>query len=1014
MAGGVAALAGVSAFGFGGTNAHAVLEAAPEEEAREMVPPYLLPLSAHLSAALAERARSLLGVLDENVPDLAFTAARRSHHRHRLAVVAHDSGELRAGLEAFLRGEPHPNLVAGEEKDARGPVFVLAGQGPQRPGMGLDLAAQEPVFRAALEECDRLVASLAGWSILAELEAPEERSRLLETEVAQPVMLALQVALAALWRHWGVEPGAVVGHSAGEVAAAHLAGVLTLEEAARLAVERGRLLQRATAGGRMAQVELSPAEAREELASLEGRLAVAAVNAPSSVVVSGDPAALEEMLARLLERQIFGRLLAPPYAFHSPRIEPFLDGFEAALGGLAPRTAAIPLVSTLTGAVARGEEWDAAYWRRQARQPVLFANAVAALIGQGHRRFLEIGPHPVLSAALRAAGGTAFPSLRRGEPGRDTLLRSLAALWVQGQPVDWRRFHERGGRPVALPAYPWQRERCWLDTKREPRAAAGGHPLLGPPLSLAHPRRQWVWERDLGARDLPFLEDHRIEGAMVVPATAYLEMAVAASAQASGELPAGLADVRFLSPMVVPETGARRVQVVLAREEDGEAGFQIFSRTDGPWTLHADGRVLPANGNRLPEAVDLAAVRSRCPDLVPGADLYPRFSARGLQYGPAFQGIERLWRGKDEALGEVSAPAGLDLAAYHVHPAVLDACGQAMAAAGEGSGPFVPAGLDELRLHGRPGARLWSHASQRANGSGTLVGDGRLLDEEGRIVVEARGMRLRALDGNGLRSEPTPADWLYELRWEPVSLPDQSAAAPSGGWLIFADNQGVGEELAARLSNCAVVLPGASWEELPEGRFRIRPGEVEDVRRLLDRLVSGGWPPLRGAVHLWSLDAAGDVTVAALEEAERQGCGAALPLVQELLLRAGATPPRLWLVTRGAQPVGPPVGDTAVAVAQSPLWGFGRSLAQEHPALWGGLIDLDPEEAPAECAGRLVCQLAQAPRRRWLGGTVSLMARGWRAAATCCRMGRLRSGGSTARISSPVASAGWAWKQPAG
>ena len=973
-------LAGVSAFGFGGTNAHAVLAAAPEEVVQEPAsPPYLLPLSAHLPAALAARARSLRdpsppwppspiahppdrergepetregggaplpgegsamgeGTGVRGLADLAFTTARRSHHRHRMAIVARDADELRAGLEAFLRGEPHPDLFTGQEEDSSGPVFVLAGQGPQRPGMGLDLAAREPVFRGVLEECDRLVSGLAGWSLLAELNASAEQSRLLETEVAQPALLALQVGLAALWRHWGVEPGAVVGHSAGEVAAAHLAGVLSLEEAVRLAVERGRMLQRAAAGGRMAQVELSLAEAREELAGLGERLVVAAVNAPGSVVVSGDPAAVEELLARLLERQIFGRVLAPPYAFHSPRIEPFLDGFEAALAGLAPRGAAVPLVSTLTGAATRGEEWGAAYWRKQARQPVLFADAVVALIGQGHRRFLEIGPHPVLSAAISGAGGTVLASLRRDEPGPDTLLRSLAALYVHGQPVDWRRFHGRGGRPVPLPAYPWQRERCWLDSRREPRAAAGGHPLLGPPLPLAHPRRQWVWERDLEARDLPYLEDHRVEGAMVVPATAWLEMAVAASAQASGELPAALADVRFLSPMVVPETGARRVQVVLAGGEDGEAGFQVFSRTDGAWTLHADGRVLQKDGDGHPDAVDLDAIRSRCPDVVPGADLYPRLSARGLHYGPAFQGIGRLWRGKDEALGEVSAPAGLlpDLAAYHIHPAVLDACGQAMAAAGTGGmgdSPLVPVSLDELRLHGRPGARLWSHAWQRTNGSGTLVGDGRLLDEDGRVVVEARGMHLRALDAESLRSELTPADWLYELQWEPVTLPDPPAAPP-GNWLILADAQGVGEELAARLSSqgarCAVVLPGSSWEEH------------------LDRLG-----PLRGVVHLWSLDAVGEISVAALEEAERCGCGAALSLVQELLRRGGANPPRLWLVTRGAQPV----RETPVAVAQSPLWGFGRSLAQEHPALWGGLIDLDPAEAPAGSAGRLALQL---------------------------------------------------------
>lgn len=955
------ALAGVSAFGFGGTNAHAVLAAAPEQPALDpLPPPHLLPLSAHLPAALTERARSLLALADASVADLAFTTARRSHHRHRLAVVAHDGEDLRAALEAFVRGDDSPNGFAGQDEDARGPVFVMTGQGPQCARMGLGLAAREPVFRAVLHECDRLVSDFAGWSLLAELEAPAEHSRLTRTEFAQPALFAVQTALAALWRHWGVQPSAVVGHSAGEVAAAHVAGVLTLEEAVRLAVERGRTLERAAAGGRMAQVELPESEARKELAGLEDRVVIAAINAPASTVISGEPSAVEELLARLHDRGIAGRILTPgAYAFHSPRIEPFLDEFASALDGLAPRAASVPLYSTVTGAAADGREWNAGYWRRQARQPVRFADAVNALIAQGHRRFLELGPHPVLSPSISAAGGIAFASLRRGQPEIDTLLHSLAALYVQGQPVDWRRFHARGGSAVALPAYPWQRERCWADgsASRPARLAAGAHPLLGSALELASPRHRWVWERDLGGRDLPFLEDHRVEGAMVVPATAYLEMAVAASARASGELPAALADVRFVSPMVIPDNGSRRVQVVLNREEDGNAGFQIFSRIAGSeWSLHASGRIHQNNGDGPPEVVDIDGLRRRCPDVIDGTDLYPRLFARGLQYGPAFQGIGRLWRGSDESLGEVKVPAQLlpDLASYHLHPAVLDACGQAVAAAGAGDRAMVPVALDELRLHGRPGERLWSHTWQSETGPGTVVGNGRLLDEDGRVVAEARGMRLRALDGG---RESSPADWMYELQWERILLPEMAATAAPGGWLIFADDGGVGDELAARLSGrgerCAVVFAGSSWQQLPDGRYRVLPGEAEHMRRLLDDLIAAGWPPLRGVIHLWSLDAPADTTIATLEEAERRGCGAALPLAQELLLHGGPTPPRIWLVTRGAQAA----GEHRIAAAQAPLWGFGRSLAQEHPALWGGLVDLDPEEAPDASGGRLAHQV---------------------------------------------------------
>lgn len=993
-------IAGVSSFGFGGTNAHVVLEAAPAAaEPAELPPaPHLLPLSAHTREALAARAQSWLDFLDPGgagqdtgLADLAYTAAvRRSHHDFRLALVVRDREELREGIDAFLRGEKRPGLAVGSGPGERlGTVFVLCGQGPQWPGMGCKLARQEPVFHAVLDECDRRLVGLAGWSLWEELAAPQLRSRLAETEIAQPTLFALQVALAALWRYWGVGPAAVVGHSAGEVAAAHVAGVLSLEEGLRLAVERGRFLQRAAGGGQMAQIEISPEEAELHLARFVGRLTITAINAPRSVVVSGDLEAVEALLEELRARGVSCRALPWSYAFHGPRLDPFLDGFEAALAGLAPQPAAVSLVSTLTGKPAGGKDWDAGYWRRQARQPVNFAAAIGALLEGGHRTFLEIGPHPVLSPALaeclchRGLEGHTLSSLRRREPERAVLLRSLAALYARGQAIDWSRFHKRGGRSIPLPSYPWQRERCWLEERSTVTVPApvwreygpgDGHPLLGHPLPLAHQRRHWLWESELKVQHLRLLEDHRIDGVVVVPSTAYVEMAMAAAAEVWGQLPGALVDVCFRSPLVVPEGGSRRVQVVLAAEGDGEASFRIFSRLDGGggdggdgWTLHASGRVRSSADDREPrEAEELAAIRKRCTEDLAGADYYPLFLARGLQYGPRFQGIERLWRGRGEALGKVSAPPGVipELDAYHIHPAILDACGQVVAATDGGNGhgvarSFLPVGIEELRVYGRPGRRLWSHARCRAEegspvGREALVGDARLLDEEGRVLVEARGLRLQYLSRAKLHpARPAPADWFYELRWEPVPAPAPSEkGASSGLWLIFADGQGTGEVLAGHLAKgedcCWRVYPGPAFGRWDD-RFQIRPGEAEDVRCLLDALGGEGDPPLRGVVHLWSLDVPPSVetTVASLESAELHGCGSLLPLVQELARRGWSALPRLWLVTRGAQPV---AGAGKVAVAQAPLWGFGRSLAQEHPELMGGLIDLEPVADPATSA----------------------------------------------------------------
>jgi len=1031
------ALAGVSSFGFGGTNAHVVLAAPPRTEGSEEAasppppPPYLVPLSARDRGALAARARSLLELVDAggggHLADLAYTTgARRAHLDHRLALVVRDAQELRDGLAGFLRGEEHPGLAVGQAAgERRGPVFVLCGQGPQSWGMGRELAMAEPVFRAMLEACDRSLAGFAGWSLLAELTAPEARSRLAETAVAQPALVALQIALAALWRHWGVEPGALLGHSAGELAAAHLAGVLGRDEVLRLAVERGSFLERAAGGGRMAQVDLAPEEAEREIAGCSDLLSLAAVNAPRSVVLSGNAAALAALLDRLRRRQVFCRELPMAYGFHSSMLEPWLDRFEAVAASVAPRPSAavLPLMSTLTGRPAAGGDWDAAYWRRQARAPVRFGAAAGALIDGGHRRFLELGPHPVLSAALRdglrqsGGAGLVLPSLRRGEPEREVMLRSLAALHVSGQSVEWRALHPRGGRCVALPAYPWQREPCWLAEPHDRRApgtaaGAGGHPLLGRPLQLAHPRRHWLWEGLLDASRQRFLEDHRVEGAIVVPATAFLEMAVAAAAEIGGGAAAALRDVRFHSPLVLPGAGARRVQLLVAPAGERQASFRISSRPggeSGAWALHATGTLLhaerPGGGGEAAQIpVEIGAIRARCAETVSGADYYPRLHARGLQYGPLFQGIETLWQGRGEALGQVTVPPALvpELSAYHLHPAVLDACGQVIAATEERNGhgghggtdrPFLPVGVDELRIHGRPSTRLWSHARRRTDPSADahqgLVGDALLLDEEGRLLVEARGLRLRYLDGEArspVRSTP-PADLLYELRWEVMEPPAPRPARTEAGWLIFADRSGVADALASRLGAagqcCVLAFAGGAEESLGGDRYGVRPGDAEDLRWLLDLFLADGRPACRGVVHLWSLDAAlpGETDVAALEAAELHGCATVLALVQELARRAASAPPRLWLITRGAQ--APEPQPAALAVAQAPLWGFGRTLAQEHPGLWGGLIDLDPQDDPVNAAAALDDQLRTPP-----GGETQLAWR--RGTLYAARLGRRR------------------------
>lgn len=524
------ALAGVSSFGFGGTNAHVVLEEAPRSNAerhdaecamesreiRQTQSTYLLPLSAHSSEALQSLARAyrdFLAIPESTVSlhDLCYTASvRRSHHDYRLAVTGNSPAQLAEGLEAFLRGEVRPGLSAGRKVSSRPRklVFVFPGQGSQWLGMGRTLLEQDAVFREVVERCDRAMRPYGDWSLRAELAGTDaDQSRLNEIDIIQPALFAMQVALVALWRSWGIEPQAVVGHSMGEVAAAHVAGTLSLEDAVRVICHRSRLIKPTIRQGAMAAVELSMEEARRVLVGYEDRVSIAVSNSPTSTVLSGDPATLDAILDKLHRQDIFCRTVKVDFASHSPQMDPLRADLLLALEGLEPRSASVPIYSSVTGMVSNGLDFEAPYWGRNLREPVLFSTAVQRLLKDGHDIFLEISPHPILLSAIQQGihhfgqEGAVLPSVRREEDDHTVMLGSLGALYTLGYPVDWSRTYPTGGRCVRLPSYPWQPERCWLATAAEDsdaRREISGLPLesLGDDLPRAVEENldDWLYE----------------------------------------------------------------------------------------------------------------------------------------------------------------------------------------------------------------------------------------------------------------------------------------------------------------------------------------------------------------------------------------------------------------------------------------------------------------------------------------------------------------------------------------
>lgn len=995
------ALAGVSSFGISGTNAHIVLEEAPrgasavDETAPSALTPHLVPLSAHTPEALRAMAHAYQAFMsvEQDAPalqDLCYTASvRRSHHDHRLAVVAHSREELTDHLEAFLQEELRPGMSSGRRipDRRRKLVFVFPGQGSQWIGMARDLFEQEPVFRRALERCDAAMRAHTDWSLLKELAADESDSRFDELDIIQPALFAIQVGLSMLWRSWGVEPDAVLGHSMGEVAAAHVAGILELDDAVRIICRRSQVVRRRASGkGGMAVVELPAEEVKDLLAGWGGRVEIAACNGPTTTVVSGDRAALQELRASIEAQGTFFQMVKVDYASHSKQMEPLRAELLEALGGVRPRMASVPMISTVTASPLDGSTCETSYWVRNLRETVLFSQAVHHLVRDGHAIFLEISPHPVLTGAISqclARGGyegSVLPSLRRKEEGRAVMLGSLGELYTLGYPVDWGRLYPSEGRIVRLPSYPWQRERFWLgdhevsdggtSARSHGRRAGMRRRLLGPHLRSAADSGTHFWEMDVSIRSFPYLGDHRVQGLVVLPAAAYVEMALAAAAEVFGAGAHVLEGFTFTKALFLPEEGSRTVQLVLSQPMIGAARFQFFSRESiaGPeqasWVLHASGSVrldqadLVAPAHESPETIE-----ARCPVGAPGADAYQVMRERGLQYGPSFQGIEHVWRRDGEALGRLRLPdmAQSEAGAYQVHPALLDAGFQVLGAAlarqdaqGVDGSLFLPVGLDRLRVYSRPGTRLWSHGVLRSDAGAdadTLEGDVFLLNENGQVVLEALGFRLRRLerDARGATTQDLH-DWLYEIQWRPRARPpgdqglDTAPPHQPGKWLIFADGRGVAdalrEFLAARGDSCVIVSPGDAYAIRAPEHYQLDPRRPEEFRRLVGEVVRPEGLPCRGVIHLWTLEttAPEDTTLASLESDQQRGSFSVLHLVQGLAGLSLASPPQLWLVTAGSQAVGDGIG--SVSIGQSPVWGLGKVISIEHPELRCARVDL--------------------------------------------------------------------------
>ncbi|MEU7634231.1 acyltransferase domain-containing protein [Nocardia sp. NPDC049220] len=881
----------------------------------------LLVLSARSHDSLLASATAMAGELssvdDSAVRDLCYTAAvRRDHYEHRLAVTGTSAKELADSLRATGEGMMPANTWVGSAAHGERPgvVFVCSGQGSQWAGMGRNLLRAEPVFRAAVAEVEKWLRPLTQWSLTAELTAPAEHSRLDETAVAQPALFAIQVGIARLWESWGLTPDALIGHSVGEVTSAYLAGSLSMAESVELVYQRGRLMQAASAAGEggMASVE-SPAEhVRAMLGGFQGELSIAAINDPDSTVVSGDAAALTDLLGRLRRDGTACRELRVDYAFHSARMDPAEHALSQALGNLAPKRGRLPIYSTVSGKLVDDQRLDADYWVRNVRETVRFADAMNAAISDGYQIFLEIGPHPVLleniqrCLSARKIDGRAIGSLRRGEDERAALRRATGALYAGGCLPDFDQLLDPG-RVVSLPAYPWQRKRYWLVADRHAVSAGnvGGHPLLGMGLISAVEHGTRYWQRTLDQARLPYLADLMVRGNTVLSAATFAEMALASGAEAYGTRDIAVTDLTFERMLEMTEASAPAIQAVISTRDEF---FQVFSQHGSDWVRHALATVGPDSGT--PDMHEQPAqIQRRCTTHQDRIDHYQALAGAGLDVGEHLRGVSEMWLGQDEALAFLMPqPAHRGATQYRIHPAMLDAGLQALIALCNGSsGSYVVTAIGRLRVHRTPEGPVWAHA--RLAGTG---GDLYLIDNDGRMLVEAEDIRLRSLPPR----DPDPVtDCLYTVEWR-ARVQQGQLRRRAQSWVVFAGEDRLGaevvDELRARDIQCALVT--AQTADLTA---------AESLRAALTG------PAPTGVVHIGSL-----------------GSASARALATVLAGMGWRDQPRLWLVTRAAQAVG---ADTApVSIDEASLWGLGRAIGLDHPGLSVTRVDLAARPTPDE------------------------------------------------------------------